>query len=257
VDLIACEDTRQTAKLLSHYQIKKPTTSYHEHNEAERAEALVEELHADKHIALVSDAGTPCISDPGYRLVRLARLRQIRVVPIPGACSFVAALSASGRATSAFSFLGFLPARKGARTALLKSLKTEDRTLVFFESPERLLEALQALHETFGSRQVTIARELTKFHEELFSGTTEESIEYFGAKTVRGEVVLIVEAAAREAGSLEGMGLPALRRKVEDLAVQLQISRTEAIKQVSRQLNVPRRKLYQLLLKGTVEGETR
>jgi 16S rRNA (cytidine1402-2'-O)-methyltransferase len=260
VDLIACEDTRQTAKLLSHYQIKKPTTSYHEHNEAERAEALVEELLAGKHIALVSDAGTPCISDPGYRLVRLAHQRQIRVVPIPGACSFVAALSASGRAASAFSFFGFLPARKGARIALLKSLKTEDRTLVFFESPERLLEALQALRETFGSRQVTIARELTKFYEELFSGTTEESIEYFGAKTVRGEVVLIVEAAARETGSLEGMGLPALRRRVEDLAVQLQISRTEAIKQVSRQLNVPRRKLYQLLLKGktvTVEGETR
>ncbi|HEX2520666.1 MAG TPA: 16S rRNA (cytidine(1402)-2'-O)-methyltransferase, partial [Terriglobia bacterium] len=122
VDLIACEDTRQTAKLLSHYQIQKPTTSYHEHNEAERAEALVEELQAGKQIAVVSDAGTPCISDPGYRLVRLARQRQIRVVPIPGACSFVAALSASGRAASAFNFFGFLPARKGARVAFLKSL---------------------------------------------------------------------------------------------------------------------------------------
>jgi 16S rRNA (cytidine1402-2'-O)-methyltransferase len=260
VDLIACEDTRQTAKLLSHYQIQKPTTSYHEHNEAERAEALVEELQAGKQIAVVSDAGTPCISDPGYRLVRLARQRQIRVVPIPGACSFVAALSASGRAASAFNFFGFLPARRGARVAFLKSLKAEERTLVFFESPERLLEALHDLRETLGHRQITIARELTKIYEELFSGTVQEGIEYFGPKKVKGEIVLIVEAAVREIGSLDGTDLSALRQRVDNLAVQLQISRTEAIKQVSRELNVSRRKLYQLLLKGehlTLKGESR
>jgi 16S rRNA (cytidine1402-2'-O)-methyltransferase len=259
VDLIACEDTRQTAKLLSHYQIQKPTTSYHEHNEAERAEALVEQLQAGKQIAIVSDAGTPCISDPGYRLVRLARQRQIRVVPIPGACSFVAALSASGRAATAFNFFGFLPARKGARVAFLKSLKAEERTLVFFESPERLLEALHDMRETLGHRQITIARELTKIYEELFSGTVQEGIDYFGPKTVRGEIVLIVEAAAREIGSLEDTDLPALQQKVDNLAVQLQISRTEAIKQVSRELNVSRRKLYQLLLKGerlALKGES-
>jgi 16S rRNA (cytidine1402-2'-O)-methyltransferase len=259
VDLIACEDTRQTAKLLSHYQIQKPTTSYHEHNETERAEALVEQLQAGKQIAVVSDAGTPCISDPGYRLVRLARQRQIRVVPIPGACSFVAALSASGRAASAFNFFGFLPARKGARVAFLKSLKAEERTLVFFESPERLLEALHDMSETLGHRQITIARELTKIYEELFSGTVQEGIDYFGPKTVRGEIVLIVEAAAREIGSLEDTDLPALQQRVDNLAVQLQISRTEAIKQVSRELNVSRRKLYQLLLKGerlALKGES-
>src|SRR5262245_6887362 len=174
VDMIACEDTRHTARLLAHYDIRRPTTSYHEHNETQKAGVLLDKLESGLQIALVSDAGTPCISDPGYRIVRQAHERRIRVVPIPGPCSFIAALSASGRASDAFTFLGFLPSRKNARAALLGDLKEEERTLIFFESPERLIEALEDVGRTLGPRSITIARELTKIYEELFSGTAAE-----------------------------------------------------------------------------------
>lgn len=254
VDLIACEDTRQTAKLLARYQIQKPTTSYHEHNEVEKAAGLLAKLESGTQLALVSDAGTPCISDPGYRLVRLARERQIPVVPIPGPCSFIAALSVSGRAIHAFSFLGFLPSRKAAREALLASLKDEGRTLIFFESPERLLETLRELKHFFGDRPLTIARELTKIYEELFSGTAQEGIEYFGKKRVRGEIILIVETASCEPTALNPEDISSLRQKVCLLSERLEISRTEAIKQLAREMKVSRRELYQLLLKNGEVG---
>jgi 16S rRNA (cytidine1402-2'-O)-methyltransferase len=248
VDLIACEDTRQTAKLLAHYQIQKPTTSYHEHNEAEKALLLVRELEAGKRIALVSDAGTPCISDPGYRIVRQAHQHRIPVVPIPGPCSFVAALSASGKPTNAFTFLGFLPPRKGARATLLETLKAESRTLIFFESPERLIESLRVIGSILGQRSLTIARELTKVYEELFSGTPEEGIEYFGNKSVRGEIVLIVEAAARQTATVDSVDMEQVRQRFAMLTDNRKTSRTEAIKQLARELNVSRRELYRLLI---------
>jgi len=248
VDLIACEDTRHTARLLAHYDIQKPTTSYHEHNESEKARLLLDKLESGLQIALVSDAGTPCISDPGYRIVRLAHERRIRVVPIPGPCSFIAALSASGRASDAFSFLGFLPARKNARAMLLTSLKDDERTLIFFESPERLLEALEDLDQIYGPRALTIAREMTKVYEELFSGTAKQGIEYFTRKLVKGEIVLIVEPGVREAGSLESLDIEALRQRVLGMTQGFGMMKTEAIKQLSRELNVSRRELYRLLL---------
>jgi 16S rRNA (cytidine1402-2'-O)-methyltransferase len=256
VDLIACEDTRQTSKLLSNYNIQKPTTSYHEHNEIEKTSQLLRHLEAGEDVALVSDAGTPCVSDPGYRLVRGAWEKQIPVIPIPGPCSFIAALSASGRSKHAFVFLGFLPARRKARPAFLKSLSAEDRTLIFFESPERLLECLDDLMKVLGPRQLTVARELTKIYEELFSGTPQEAIGHFSAKPVRGEVILIVEGAAREARSLESEDLCALRQRVSAVVKRLEISRTEAIRQVAREMKVSRRALYQLLIKNEVKGES-
>jgi len=248
VDLIACEDTRHTARLLAHYDIQKPTTSYHEHNENEKAGLLLEKLESGLQIALVSDAGTPCISDPGYRIVRQAHEHHIRVVPVPGPCSFIAALSASGRASDSFSFLGFLPARKNARGALLTDLNDEERTLIFFESPERLLEALQDIDRILGPRSLTIAREITKVYEELYSGTPKKGIEYFARKPVKGEIVLIIEPGVRESGSLESLDIAALRKRVAGMTRGLGIMRTEAVKRLARELNVSRRDLYRLLV---------
>jgi 16S rRNA (cytidine1402-2'-O)-methyltransferase len=196
----------------------------------------------------VSDAGTPGISDPGYRVVRQAHERDIRVIPIPGPCSFIAALSASGRASDAFTFLGFLPARKKARVALLTDLKDEERTLIFFESPERLPEALEDVNQILGPRALTVAREMTKVYEELFSGTPEEGIEYFSKKLVRGEIVLIIEQGVREPGSLESLDIGALRQRMVGMTQGLGIMKTEAVKQLAREMNVSRRELYRLLV---------
>lgn len=247
-DLIACEDTRQTAKLLAHYQIQKPTTSYHEHNELNKAAALLRQLEAGKQIALVSDAGTPCVSDPGYRIVHQARQHGIPVVPIPGPCSFVAALSASGRPTNAFTFLGFLPARKGSRARLLTALKDEERTLIFFESPGRLVESLLDIGKILGQRPLTVARELTKVYEELFSGTAQGGIEYFGKKVVKGEIVLIVEGGDDQTLATDSLDMRAVGKQFATLTVSEQMPRTEAIKQLAKEFNVSRRELYKLLI---------
>jgi 16S rRNA (cytidine1402-2'-O)-methyltransferase len=254
VDLIACEDTRQTAKLLSHYQIQKPTTSYHEHNEVEKAEFLLEQLQSGKQIALVSDAGTPCISDPGYRIVNAALLHQIRVVPIPGPCSFIAALSASGRPSDSFTFLGFLPARKNPRRALLLSSKEEPRTLIFFEAPGRLLECLSDVREFLGERRLTVAREISKVYEEIFSGSSAEAYDHFCAKTVKGEVIVILEKAVPVSVPLESLDRLEMGRRLEELVQRENISKNEGIKVLSRQLNTSKRELYQLLI-GNGKGE--
>src|SRR5437762_7187704 len=167
-DLIACEDTRQTQKLLSHYGIEKPTVSYHEHNEAERAAELVARLEQGERIALVSDAGMPGISDPGYRVVALAVERGITVAPIPGAVAFASALAASGLATDAFRFNGFLPAKSGQRKETLESVRTSTVTEIFYEAPHRLLDSLRDVVAALGDeRPVVVARELTKIHEEF------------------------------------------------------------------------------------------
>lgn len=248
VDLIACEDTRHTGRLLAHYDIHKPTTSYHEHNENEKAGVLLQKLESGLQIALVSDAGTPCISDPGYRIVRQAHAHGIRVVPIPGPCSFIAALSASGRASDAFTYLGFLPARKNARAELLSSLRDEERTLIFFESPERLLEALEDMNQILGPRALTIAREMTKVYEELFAGTPKEGIEYFARKPVKGEIVMIIEPGTRATVSLESLDVGSLRQRVIGMTQGLGMMKTDAVKQLARELNVSRRELYRLLI---------
>ncbi len=201
VALIAAEDTRHTAKLLSHCGIRTPLVSLHDHNEAERTPDLLEKLSAGASVALVSDAGTPLVSDPGYQLVRAARAAGIRVSPVPGACALIAALSASGLPTDRFVFEGFLPQKSAARQARLVKLAGETRTLVFYESVHRLVESLGDMAQTFGdARSAVIARELTKLHESLRNGTLQalaawaKSDSYVG----KGEVVMLVAGAASE-----------------------------------------------------------
>ncbi len=193
VDLIACEDTRQTRKLLDRYGISKPLVSYHEHNEAARSEELLRELLAGKSIALVSDAGTPLIADPGYRLVERARKQGVAVSPVPGPSALLAALSASGLPTDSFHFGGFLPYKKGRRRRVLEQLKTFAATLVFYETPHRILETLEDVAEVLGPRQVVLAREITKLHEEFLRGTPAEVRGTLRARpSVKGEITLMI-----------------------------------------------------------------
>jgi 16S rRNA (cytidine1402-2'-O)-methyltransferase len=248
VDLIACEDTRQTAKLLGHYKIQKPTTSYHDYNEIEKSAHLVAQLQSGKKIALVTDSGTPCISDPGYRIVRAALQAGIQVVPLPGPCAMIAALSVSGRASDSFTFLGFLPSRKAARRTVLQSLKTEPRTLVFYEAPGRLPESLSDVAEILGARQLTIAREMTKVYEELFFGSVVEAKQYFSLKPLKGEIVLIIEKPLTTTVPLSSLDEDELRAQLDELMRTESLSKSAAIKQLSHQLKASRRELYQMLV---------
>lgn len=192
VDLIAAEDTRKTKILLEHYNIQKELISYFQFNEAKRTPELIEALKSGKSIAVVSDAGTPGISDPAYRLVRAAIDDGIKIIPIPGASALLAALIVSGLPTDSFVFEGFLPHKKGRRTKL-EQLKSESRTIILYESPHRILKTLQQLQETIGDRQVAVAREITKKFEEVFRGTLSEALNYFSSKSIKGEFVLIIQ----------------------------------------------------------------
>ena len=182
-DYIAAEDTRHSRILLNKYEIGTPTISFHSYSDERKLEQLLGFLKEGKNVALISDAGTPGISDPGYKLIRAARKEGIKVIPIPGPSAFLTALSASGLPTHQFLYLGFLPLKKG-RQKLLDSLVEETRTLVFYESPHRILKTLAELANKFGERPIVIARELTKIHEEYFSGTAQEALEYFGGAPI-------------------------------------------------------------------------
>lgn len=198
VDLIAVEDTRHSGRLLQHFGIQTPMQALHEHNERRLAETLVQKVEQGKTLALISDAGTPLLSDPGYHLVRLAREREIRVIPVPGACAAVAALSVAGLPTDRFRFEGFLPARSSARRQRLATLKAEDVTLIFYESPHRIADCLADMQAVFGAqRPAVLARELTKQFETLRGGTLAELAQWVArdANQRRGEIVLLVEGA--------------------------------------------------------------
>lgn len=192
VDLILCEDTRQTKKLLDHYQIKKPLESFFEHNEVTKIHDIINYINGGRSVALLSDAGTPSISDPGYRLVKAAVEKGVEVVPIPGPSAVLTALIGSGLATDAFVFVGFLPAKEGKRENFLKELKGEKRTIVAFESPSRLLFGLQTILKVLGDRTICVAREMTKIHEEFFRGSVRATIEHFSQSAVRGEITLVI-----------------------------------------------------------------
>ena len=242
VDLIACEDTRHTRKLLDRYSISKPLISYHEHNEQPRSAELLADLQAGKNIALVSDAGTPLIADPGYRLVEQARQRGIVVVPLPGPCAFIAALSASGFPTDSFLFHGFLPPKQGQRRKLLKELKTLEVTLVFYEAPHRILETLEDIAATLGERRVVLARELTKIHEEFLRGTPGElRAALVERPSIKGEFTVMV---AR--GELPTSDDTPLDAAVEKL-IESGIPRMEALKTVARQRGLSKRDVYKKL----------
>ena len=196
-DLIACEDTRHSLKLLNHFGISKPLTSYFEHNKKEKGEYLISLLNEGKNIALVTDAGTPAISDPGEELVTQCIEAGVKVVPIPGCVALINALIISGQKTGRFSFEGFLSVNKKSRAEHLKSLKDDERTLIFYEAPHKLLRTLSDMREVFGNRSVSLIRELTKIHEEAVYTTFSDAIEGFETTPPKGEYVLIVEEKTR------------------------------------------------------------
>jgi 16S rRNA (cytidine1402-2'-O)-methyltransferase len=198
VDLIAAEDTRHTQKLLGHYDIRTPLTSYHEHNERAKAPALVARLLDGANIALVSDAGTPAIADPGYRLVVAAAAANVRVTPVPGAAALTAALSVGALPTDRFVFEGFLAEKKGERRKRLRALRDERRTLVFYEAPHRLEDTLHDLGEIFGDRMIAVGREMTKINEEILRGRLSEISAAFAERDVRGELVIVVQGFTGE-----------------------------------------------------------
>jgi 16S rRNA (cytidine1402-2'-O)-methyltransferase len=242
-DLIACEDTRQTRKLLDHYHIHKPTISYHDHNEAERTEDLTARLLAGETIALVSDAGMPLVSDPGYRLVHAAIEAGISVQPIPGASASLTALAASGLPTDAFHFGGFLPPKPGQRAKLLESLAEEQATLIFYEAPHRILESLEAIEAALGPRPVVVAREITKVHEEFLRGTAAEIQAQLAARdSVKGEITLLIGKAM--APPPDDTPLP----EAVDALIRNGTPRMDAIKQVARRRGLSKREVYDQLL---------
>lgn len=227
VNRIAAEDTRHSTSLLNHFSIKKPTISLHDFNERQRMSEVIELLQAGESIALISDAGTPLISDPGFPLVREAKAAGVPVVPVPGACAAIAALSACGLPADKFVFEGFLSAKAETRRNRLTTLRLETRTIVFYEAPHRLLDALQALSEVFGAeRQIVVARELTKMYESILSGTVAELIAYYEAheKEQRGEVVIIVHGADEISESKEVITEKVLEILLSELPLKQAVS---------------------------------
>jgi len=246
-DLIACEDTRHTRKLLAHYQISKPAVSYHEHNERERSAELINKLEAGLNIALVSDAGTPLISDPGFHIVREAIRRRIPVVPIPGPSALAAAISASGLPTGEFAFFGFLPARRAARRARLRELAGVESTLVFYEAPHRIKETIADAREAFGDRECVVARELTKLHEEFVRGSLSELEIPEGA--ARGEIVLLIGPPAQDR-SRRPAGEPtaSIGEEIERLISAEGLDQKSALKRIARDRGISKSDAYRLML---------
>src|SRR5262250_2684716 len=246
-DQIACEDTRHTQKLLTHYEISKPLVSYHEHNEMTRAPELVLAMEQGARIALVSDAGMPLVSDPGYRLVTLCARHQIPVVPIPGPSALLAALSASGLPNEEFLFVGFLPARSGERHRALERLRLEDRTIIFYEAPHRIEEALAEAREILGDRPACLAREVTKLHEEFRRGTLSELIASLSDRPVRGEITLLIGAVPAEQRAAQHATSQSLADRVDELIRQAKLDRKEALKLAAKERGLTKRAAYQEL----------
>jgi 16S rRNA (cytidine1402-2'-O)-methyltransferase len=243
-DLIACEDTRHTAKLLTHYGIDKPTVSYHEHNEAARAEELVAKLEQGVNVAQVSDAGMPGISDPGYRVIKLAIERGVPVVPIPGASAMVAALAASGLPTDSFQFLGFLPARSGERRTMLESLREAQQTTVVYEAPHRIADTMKDIVELLGAeRPVALARELTKVHEEFIRGSAAEVLWRVQEHELKGEITLVI-------GKSEGLAVATkkdIASRVEEIMREQQIDENAALKAIAKEQGISKSEAYREL----------
>lgn len=242
VAFIACEDTRQTHKLLEHYAIRKPLLSYHEHNEASRTAEILEILARGDSVALVSDAGTPLISDPGYRLLAAAIERGFQIVPLPGASAVLAALSASGLPVHDFRFIGFLPPRAVARRKTLTGLVNEAATVVAYESPHRILESLADTAEILPARPLVLARELTKIHEEFLRGSSAEILETLQARpSIKGEITLVIGGAIEQEAKIADP-----LAEIERLEEQSGLDRMEAIKTVAKRMGLPKREVYRL-----------
>ena len=255
VDVIACEDTRQTQKLLNHYAIATRTTSYHEHNEMTKSAELVKEMQEGASVALVTDAGMPGISDPGYRLITLAIRHRVPVVPIPGASAFLAALVASGLPTDSFRFSGFLPAKRGERRAALEAVKSSPRTQVFYEAPHRVVEALEDVVEILGeARHVVVAREVTKLHEEFLRGRAGVVLENLKAReAVKGEITLLIgkaeEGDARGAADASSARV-SVRQRVQQIMAEEKIDEKAALKKVAKERGVSKSEAYREWQRG-------
>lgn len=244
VDLIACEDTRHTHKLLNHYGIKTKTISYHEHNEQQRAAELIDRLKEGTSIAVVSDAGTPSISDPGFRLVRAAIENEIPIIPVPGPSALITALTAAGLPTDEFFFAGFLPARTNARRARLAELQSVPGTLIFYEAPHRLAATLQDAYEILGEREAVVARELTKLHEEIKRGLLSKLAADFTEKTdIRGEIVVLIDR--KVIGS--SVNLATSISTLIDQYEQSGMDHRAALKKAARELGFSRAEAYRKL----------
>ncbi len=257
VDIIACEDTRHTGRLLAHFGIKTPTISYHEHNERARADELVSRLVRGESIAVVTDAGTPGISDPAYRIVLAAIEGGVTVIPVPGAAALIAGLVASGLPTDSFFFGGFLPPRRHARRARLLELRKMDATLVFYEAPHRIRGTLSDAEEILGDRTAAVARELTKLHEEFVRGSLSEIGDSFRAREPRGEMTLVIAPAGED--TLKEFDAGSLTAQIERLVADAGLNRNEALKRAARSRGLSKSAAYRLLVEETnaaTESET-
>lgn len=250
VDLIAAEDTRNSIKLLNHFEIKTPMTSYHEYNKIEKGKKLVEKLQEGLNIALITDAGTPGISDPGEKLVKMCYEAGIEVTSLPGAAACITALTLSGLSTRRFAFEAFLPTDKKEKQSILKELEKETRTIILYEAPHRLVRTLQELLEILGNRKVTVCRELTKKHETAFATTLEEAYSYYESNEPKGECVLVIEGKSREELKQEEVAKWEEMRIEEHMDYYLQqgIDKKEAMKMVAKDRGITKRDVYQQLL---------
>ena len=250
VDLIAAEDTRNSIKLLNHFEIKTPMTSYHEYNKIEKGKKLVEKLQEGMNIALITDAGTPGISDPGEELVKMCYEAGIEVTSLPGPAACITALTLSGLSTRRFAFEAFLPIDKKEKQAVLKELENETRTIIMYEAPHRLVRTLQELLENLGDRKITVCRELTKKHETAFATTLKEAVQYYEENDPKGECVLVIEGRSREELRQEEVA------KWEEMSIEEHmeyylnqgVAKKEAMKLVAKDRGVSKRDIYQQLL---------
>lgn len=249
VDVIAAEDTRNSIKLLNHFDIHTPMTSYHEYNKVEKAYQLIGQMQNGQNIALITDAGTPAISDPGEVLVKMCHEQGITVTSLPGPAACITALTLSGLSTRRFCFEGFLPAEKKEKAAVLKELQNESRTMILYEAPHHLIRTLEELYETLGERRITLCRELTKKFETIFPTTLEQALEYYKTEEPRGEYVLVLEGKSleekrqEEISSWENMSIEEHMAYYENQGMD----EKSAMKQVAKDRGVGKREIYQYL----------
>lgn len=247
-DIIAAEDTRVTRRLLSHYDIHTPMIPYHQHSRGRRAEEILAMLHQGRNVALVSDAGTPGISDPGHELIAMSIAEGVPVQAVPGPTAIIAALVVSGMSTSHFAFDGFPPRKDSERRAFFRSLARDPRTVVLYESPLRLLKTLQTIRDELGDRRLAVVREVTKVFEEVFRGSAAEALDRFGVGKVRGEIVLVLEGASPDAANTADHPEVALEERLAQL-VGSGISERDAVRQCVIEFKLPRRVVYAAALR--------